>query len=173
MTTLARAREQQVYLQSLLSQYESMTPSEVSTPGSGVASPQDTIRAELTRLRNERSDLLARYTPEYPDVVKINEQIKETEALLAASAPAPKPTKEGADRGKFQAGRTPSKTIPPRRKSGASLEANRLEIQNASERYQADQARIAEYQGRLNLTPVREEQLAELLRDYDQAKTTL
>jgi polysaccharide biosynthesis transport protein len=169
MATLARAREQQVYLQSLLSQYESMTPNEVSTPGSGVTSPQDTIRAELTRLRNERSDLLARYTPEYPDVVKINEQIKETEALLAASASAPKPTKEDAtaDNSKPAA---PVENNTATAQVRSQLEANRLEIQNASDDIKQLQARIAEYQGRLNLTPVREEQLAELLRDYNQAK---
>ncbi len=50
------------------------------------------------------------------------------------------------------------------------MEANRIEIENAS----ADQKRIedsiADYQRRLNLTPVREEQLADLLRGYDQSK---
>jgi hypothetical protein len=45
-----------------------------------------------------------------------------------------------------------------------------LEIQNASEDAKQLQARIADYQGRLNLTPVREEQLSGLLRDYDQSK---
>jgi polysaccharide chain length determinant protein (PEP-CTERM system associated) len=165
--TLARAREQQVYLQSLLAQYESMTPNEVVSPGSTGVNPQDTIRAELTRLRNERSDLLARYTPEYPDVVKINEQIKETEALLAASASAPKATKDDGDTSKPA---VPAENNAATAQVRSQLEANRLEIQNASEDVKQIQARIADYQSRLNLTPVREEQLAELLRDYNQSK---
>jgi polysaccharide chain length determinant protein (PEP-CTERM system associated) len=169
LATLARAREQQVYLQSLLSQYESMTPSEVAAPGSGGPSPQETIKAELTRLRNERSDLLARYTPEYPDVVKVNEQIRETEALLAASTPVQKSPKEGTapeNSKRAGTGETNAATAQVR----SQLEANRLEIQNASEDAKQLQARIADYQGRLNLTPVREEQLSGLLRDYDQSK---
>ena len=32
------------------------------------------------------------------------------------------------------------------------------------------QTQIAEYQGRLNLTPIREQQLADLTRDYEQSK---
>src|SRR5208337_1726671 len=45
-----------------------------------------------------------------------------------------------------------------------------LEIQNATEEAEQTKARIAEYQRRLNLTPVREQELADLLRDYDQSK---
>lgn len=169
LATLARAKEQQVYLQSLLSQYERMTPSEVTTPGSGVANPQETIKAELSRLRNERSDLLARYTPEYPDVVKINEQIRETEALLAASAPVQKPPQEGAAPENSKSAAVPANN-PATAQVRSQLEANRLEVQNASEDAKQLEARIADCQARLNLTPVREEQLSSLLRDYDEAK---
>jgi hypothetical protein len=52
----------------------------------------------------------------------------------------------------------------------SQLEANRLEIQNASEDAKQKEAQIADYQRRLNLTPVREAQMADLLRGYDQAK---
>ena len=95
MATLAHAREQQAYLQSLLTQYENIAASQAAVSGPGDTSLRDSLRAELTRLRNEKADLLAQYTAEYPDVVEVSEQIKETEALLAASTQAPKPTKEG------------------------------------------------------------------------------
>ena len=169
MATLAHAREQEAYLQSLLSQYENMAASQAAVSGPGDTSLQDTYRAQLTRLRKEKADLLAKYTAEYPDVVKVNEQIRETEALLAASTQAPKPTKEGTAAEK-------SKSVRPVENNAAiaqvksQLEANRLEIQNATEDAKQIEARIDEYQRRLNLTPVREGQLAELLRGYDQAK---
>ncbi len=95
MATLGRAREQQAYLQSLLSEYDNLAAAGVAAPGTMPASPTETIKAELTRLRNEKADLLARYTAKYPDVVKIDEDIKETEALLAASTQAAEPPKDG------------------------------------------------------------------------------
>jgi succinoglycan biosynthesis transport protein ExoP len=52
----------------------------------------------------------------------------------------------------------------------SQLEANRLDIENIT-KYEAQQKSvIAEYQGRLNLTPVREQELASILRDYDLSK---
>jgi hypothetical protein len=88
MAALGRARQQQVYLESLLSQYQNLAAGGVPTPGTTVASPAEAIKAELTRLQSEKANLLARYTPKYPDVGKIDEQIKETEALLAAATVA-------------------------------------------------------------------------------------
>jgi polysaccharide chain length determinant protein (PEP-CTERM system associated) len=169
MATLGRARQQQAYLQSLLSQYENLAAAGVQAPGTMTASPTETIKAELTRLRNERADLLARYTAMYPDVVKIDEEIKETEALLAASTHAPEPTKDGTVQESSKSAR-PAERDATTAQVKSQLEANRLEIQNATEDAEQTKARIAEYQRRLNLTPVREQELADLLRDYNQSK---
>ena len=168
MAALAHAREQQVYLQSLISQYQDLAPASVAAPGTPAASPTETIEAELTRLRDEKADLLARYTPKYPDVVKIDQQIKETEALLAATE-APGRTKGGtAQEGSRPAGPTERDTTIAQLKS--QLQANRIEIQNGTAEQKEIESRIAEYQRRLNLTPVREQQLADLLRGYDLSK---
>ena len=169
MATLAHAREQQAYLQSLLTQYENIAASQAAISGPGDTSLRDSLRAELTRLRNEKADLLAQYTAEYPDVVEVSERIKETEALLAASTQAPKPTKEGTVAGNTKSVR-PVETNAATAQVKSQLEQNRVEIQNATEEEKQIEARIDEYQRRLNLTPVREGQLADLLRGYDQAK---
>jgi polysaccharide biosynthesis transport protein len=169
MATVARARQQQAYLQSLISQYESMSVAQAADPGSEGPDPQDAIRADLARLQKEKTDLLSQYTEQYPDVVRVNEQIKETEALLAASMQVPKPTKEAIVPENTKPVRPPgSNTTLAQVKS--QLEANRLEIQNATEEAKQKEAQIADYQRRLNLTPVREAQMADLLRGYDQAK---
>jgi polysaccharide chain length determinant protein (PEP-CTERM system associated) len=167
--TLGRAREQRAYLQSLLSQYEDVAAAGVPARGTVTASPTETIKAELTRLRNEKSDLLARYTVKYPDVEKVDEEIKETEALLAASTHAPEPTKDGTVQESSKSAR-PAERDATTAQLKSQLEANRLEIQNATEDTKQTTARIAEYQRRLNLTPVREQELADLLRDYDLSK---
>jgi polysaccharide biosynthesis transport protein len=169
MAALGRAREQQVYLQSLLSQYQDLAAAGVAVPGAPVASPTETIKAELARLQGEKADLLARYTPKYPDVVKIDEQIKETEALLAAATEAHEATKDGTDQKSSKPARSTAKDSNVAQVE-SQLEANRLEIQNDLSEQKQIESHIAEYQRRLNLTPVREQQLAELLRDYNQSK---
>jgi polysaccharide chain length determinant protein (PEP-CTERM system associated) len=167
--TLAHAREQEAYLQSLLSQYESMAASQAAVSGPGDTSLQDTFRAELTQLRKEKADLLAKYTAEYPDVVRVNEQIRETEAQLAASTQAPPPAKEGSAPEDPKSDR-PVESNPAIAQVKSQLEANRLIIKNALGDAKQIEARIDDLEHHLNLTPVREAQLAELLRGYDQAK---
>jgi polysaccharide chain length determinant protein (PEP-CTERM system associated) len=169
MAGLARAREQQGYLQSLLSQYEDIAAAGVSVAGTAVASPAETIKAELARLQNEKADLLSRYTAKYPDVVKIDEQIKETKALLAAATAAQENVKAETGQG------SPKPAKPPEENAAiaqlrSQLEANRIETQNLSAEQKEIQSRIEEYQRRLNQTPVREQQLADLLRGYDLSK---
>jgi polysaccharide chain length determinant protein (PEP-CTERM system associated) len=169
MATIDRAREQQAYLQSLLSQYDNLAAAGVPASGTVTAGPTETIKAELTRLRNEKADLLARYTAKYPDVLKIDEEIKETEALLAASTRAPEPTKDGAGQESSKSAR-PAERDATTAQLKSQLEANRLEIQNDTEDAKKTKARIVEYQSRLNLTPVREQELTDLLRDYELSK---
>jgi polysaccharide chain length determinant protein (PEP-CTERM system associated) len=169
MTALGRAREQQVYLESLLSQYQDMTPSAAPALGTAGASPAETIRAELTRLKNQRADLLARYTDRYPDVVKLDGQIKQSEALLAAATKAA----EGADGGAVKENSNSPDSVARDATTAqvkSQLEANRLEIQNTTADQKQIEERIADYQRRLNMTPVREQELADILRDYNLSK---
>ena len=169
MAAIARAHEQQVYLQSLISRYQDLAPASVAAPGSPAASPIETIKAELARLQDEKADLLSRYTPKYPDVVKIDEQIKETQALLAAATGALEPPKSGTVQETSNPTRTTEKD-PAIAQLKSQLEANRIELQNDTAEEKQTESLIAEYQRRLNLTPVREQQLADLLRGYDLAK---
>ena len=169
MTALERAREQQAYLQSLLSQYQDIAASGLPVSGSGSASPLDTMRAELIKLQNQRADLLARYTAKYPDVVKIDEQIKETQALLAAASKAPASSPDDTT----QAAADPAKSTErdaAMAQLKSQLKANAIEIQNDLADQKAIQSRIEEYQSRINLTPVREQQLTDLERGYELSK---
>ena len=167
---LGRAREQQVYLQSLLSQYKDLAAAGVTVSGLPTASPTDTIKAELARLQNQKADLLSHgYTDKYPDVVKTNEQIKETEALLAAASEAPEPAKDENVK------KTTNPAKPTERDSAmaqlnSQLQANSIEIANDLANEKQTQSQIEEYRHHLNLTPVREQQLNDLLRGYDEAK---
>src|SRR5262249_51812005 len=52
----------------------------------------------------------------------------------------------------------------------SQIKANKMEIENRQKAIQELQRRIDEYQARLNLTPVREQQLAGLTRNYEQSR---
>ena len=175
-SALGRVHEQDTYLQSLMSQYQEIAAANAAVsgpvgPGGPVVSdPVESIKAELSRLEAERFELMGRYTDKYPDVVKIDQEIKQTQQLLtAATASKPAPSKGGNDQ-------QSSKTTEPARKDPAmaqlnsQLEANRIEKENDLAEEKRIQSQIEEYEHRLNLTPVREEQLSELMRGYDEAK---
>lgn len=169
MSNLGRAREQQTYLQSLLSQYETLAAAGIGGSGPAGPTPQESIKAELNRLRAEKADLLSRFTDKYPDVVRVDQQIQETEALLAASKSAPEPTKQDATPASSPAPR-PTQANATTAQVKSQLEANRIEIDNSVADQKRIEASIAEVQRHLNLTPVREQQLSDLLRGYDQSK---
>ena len=52
----------------------------------------------------------------------------------------------------------------------SQFEANRLEMENLSKEERQLKASIAQYQNRLNLIPIREQQLSGILREYDLLK---
>jgi polysaccharide chain length determinant protein (PEP-CTERM system associated) len=169
VTALERTRAQEAYLQSLLSSYQDFAAAGIPVAGSTVANPIDTMRAELTRLQNERAELLARYTEKYPDVVKIDQQIKETQALLAAVSKNPVPHKDSTQEASNQAKPTTEKDSAMAQVK-SQLKANEIEINNDLADQKAIQSQIERYQSRLNLTPVRAQQLLDLQRNYELSK---
>src|SRR3974390_810686 len=70
-----KALQQQAYLTSLATQYDSMGITE-STPTTPVSRAQ-----ELEALRAQLAALEAKYTPDHPDVKKMKENIAKMEAM--------------------------------------------------------------------------------------------
>jgi polysaccharide biosynthesis transport protein len=165
---LARANEQHAYLQSLLTQYENLTAATGAvSPTAPALNPIEAARSELNRLETERTTLLATFSPEYPDVKKVNREIAETQALLTQlqQVKVPKPNSGGSS--------APAKTDNKDATTvqlNSQLKENQLEISNDQAQIKQLQQQIDIYQHRLNLTPVREQQLTDILRDYDLAK---
>lgn len=151
LNSLSRAQEQREYLTSLTG-YRALT-----------------IEGDLARLKSEKTALLMLYTPQYPAVEKVNEKIAQTESLLATLRGSPAPGAADAQPGPVaSAGTDQDPAISLQLKS--QLEANRLEIENLTKERQKLKTTIEQYQTRLNQTPVREQQLAGILRNYDQLK---
>jgi polysaccharide biosynthesis transport protein len=168
---LGRARQQNTYLQSLLSQYQTFQPS-AHSGNANAATGLSAIDQEIDRLRTQLTDLSSHYTDRHPDVRKLKEQIAKTQRIkdkiraeMAAKASGSlQSSAENADYDDI--GETPA-VLEMR----SQLQANQIEIANRQRALKELEAKIAEYQSRLNRTPVREQQLADITRDYDQSRS--
>jgi protein tyrosine kinase modulator len=161
---LGRAKQQNAYLESLLSQYN--TVAKTARPGDTSAVGLPAVDQELDRLRAQLTDLSSRYTEQHPDVRKLKEQIAKTEKMkqqltaeLKTMASNPQP---GGD--SEYSGNAPLMEVR------SQLKANQIEMGNRQRAIDNLQAEIASYQARLNSTPVREQELADITRDYDQSR---
>lgn len=169
---LNTARQQRVYLETLVNQYRSLqgTP-KTSTGAATVGLPA--IDEELEKLRAQLTDLRSHYTDRHPDVRKLKEQIADTEKTrdrivtdlkAKASAPADPDSANSPDASAMTDPSSPMVQLQ------GQLQGNRVEITNR-ERSVADlKNKVIDYQARLNQEPVREQQLSDLTRGYDQSK---
>ena len=111
-------------------------------------------------MKNERADLLARGdTDRYPDVAKLNEQIQQAEAQLAVANNLASPGKNDTAKSKPSLAEATGADVAFAQYQ-SQMEATRAEIKNAEAEEKGLQAQIADYTSRLNMTPVREQQLA-------------
>jgi len=169
MTEVNRAQEQRVYLSSLLDQYRDLESAGKPLPGSAASEdPIPAAQAELNRLETQRASLLAQFTPQYPDVVEANRKIEDQKQLLATLRAAKSHPEQGkqAEASSSSAAGVSSSEAQLR----SQLEANRLQIEDLTKSQKRLESQIAQYEQRINLTPVREQQLTDILRGYDMAK---
>jgi polysaccharide chain length determinant protein (PEP-CTERM system associated) len=167
--TLDAAKQQKLYLESLLQQYQS-----VLGPGNSTATSTSTLSKELLDLRLRLRDLQARYTDAYPDIVALKDKIAKTEKLekqaeneAAASQKDPKTSTvvEAPAIGDLQSG-SPNSMMQVQ----SQLKANQLEILNDQQRERDLESQISAYQARLNLTPETEQELTNISRGYEESK---
>lgn len=116
------------------------------------------LSERLARLQSEKNALLVHYTPQYPEVVKKEREIAKVQAALErlrTNALSPQtPQAETTD--------DPALDTILRQAEGVADH-----IANLSQQQKRLEAECERYQKHLNLTPLREQQLAEILRDYN------
>ena len=168
---LNTAKQQRVYLETLVTQYRSLQGAP-KTSG-GVATPGlPAIDEELQKLRAQLADLSSHYTDRHPDVRKLKQQIAETEKtrdriIADLQARSSEPAQEAATTPDPSAMSDPSS---PMAQLQGQMQSNRVEIANR-ERAVADlKTKVVDYQARLNQEPIREQQLSDLTRGYEQSK---
>jgi polysaccharide biosynthesis transport protein len=167
---LNTAKQQRVYLQTLIEQNRSLHPTTHSADGTptGLAA----IDLQLDKLKSKLTELSSRYTDNYPEVENLKEEITRTENTRAALAAELK-TKSNDVR--LGTGNSTARDLDPVQNSSfqqlqGQLQANQVEIANREQAISGLKARVNSYQDRLNSEPAREQQLADLNRGYDQSK---
>jgi polysaccharide biosynthesis transport protein len=171
---LNTAKQQRVYLETLVNQYRTLQGSPKSE-GGGAPVGLPALDLELDKLRSQLADLSSRYTDLHPDVRKLKEQIAETEKMrdqIAADLRA----KASAAQSDPSAATTTSDVAETRDASSpmvqlqGQVQSNRAEIANREHSVAELKTKVVDYQTRLNQEPVREQQLSDLTRGYEQSK---
>jgi len=183
---LSRAQQQKVYLQSMLDGYRRLASQAASlgtvgtNPMGGIvpaADPRAAARQNLAALQAKETEMRTAYGDRYPEVVELQRQVEAAESALSGLKPPPAASDDGKnEKTAAQKPLLPGGS-PAASQDNASvaqiesqLDANKLEIANLGKDETQLKAMITGYQERLNLTPVREQQLADLTRDEELLK---
>jgi polysaccharide chain length determinant protein (PEP-CTERM system associated) len=122
-----------------------------------LALPAGPVQQRLAAARALLQQLLKKYTPEYPDVARLQATIAELEKTAAETKTAPTPNKP--------AGQQPA---PSPRLQAAEAELRRLDLRISEKEALQQRLRdgIATYQARIEAVPGRESEWTALTRDY-------
>jgi succinoglycan biosynthesis transport protein ExoP len=169
---LNAAKQQHVYLQTLADQYRAIQGPSKTADGTTVGLPA--IDEELDKLKTQLTDLSSRYTDRHPDVRKLKEQIAKTEKvrdqlLASLKDKGPDNTNDGVDPANAAVGTDPAKASMLAQVQ-SQLRSNQVEVTNREHSIASLKAKVDDYQARLNQEPIREQQLADLTRGYEQSK---
>ena len=152
---LTRAQQDKSLNETLLSNQEASWKSTLR----GTQNPE-TQEQELAALQAQLSSLLAKYTPEHPDVIKVKAQIEELNRRMA-EAPAPKPA--------APASQASLREPPAIQQLRTRIKQDEFTIAEMTKRQGQIQDQIRAIQGRLQASPVVEQQVKELTRSYQTA----
>ena len=168
---LNAAKQQRIYLETLANQYRSLQGTSKASGSAPVGLPA--LNEQLEKLRAQLADLSSHYTDRHPDVRKLKQQIAETETtrdrIIAdlkakdsvSADPNATPTSDLSEM------RDPASPIVQLQ---GQLQSNRVEIASRERAVTDLKAKVIDYQARLNQEPVREQQLSDLTRGYEQSK---
>lgn len=180
---LSRAEQQKSYLQSMMAQdapvvdLDGEDQANTEQSHAGTKGPAGVVRSPLEADRTRLAALLARgYTEQHPDVRKLKAQIAQEEASTAESksavAPAPEPQAPQEASVRKPAART--RPVVPMHYVNPVLESQMKSVESEIAKHQQELERlhklVAGYQAKLEAIPVREQEIADLVRDHEISK---
>jgi polysaccharide biosynthesis transport protein len=165
---LNTAKQQRVYLQSLIEQYRGIRGTTRTVEGTPTSLAS--IDQELDKLKAKLTDLRSRYTDQYPDVQSMKDQISRTEKMKEDFIAGAKNNASGAKQSNDGVDTSDGSQTSPAVQLKGQLQANQSEISNREQSVAGLKTRITDYQARLNQEPAVEQQMADLTRGYEQTK---
>jgi polysaccharide biosynthesis transport protein len=171
---LNNSRQQRAYLESLLNQYRALQGS--SKTGEGAHATLVSVNQELDKLKTELGEMSATFKDQHPEIRALKDKIARTEKLRDQLL-ANQKMKDGNAQPDSSAVAPAAESVAAEDLSAvlqlkSQLQANQIEIKNREQAITALTAKINDYQARLSQEPVREQQLADLTRGYDQSKAS-
>jgi polysaccharide biosynthesis transport protein len=180
---LDSAKQQRLYLESMLRQYQSAQANTSAAGGdSGAAggvteSAAATVKLlekELMELRLHLQDLQERYTDDYPEVVSLKDTIgkkeiqrKRAEDAAAASERLHKTASAASSAAMRETQNGPSAALM---QLESQIKANQEEIENYQKHERDLESQVSAYLDRLKMAPQAEQDLAEISRGYEESK---
>jgi succinoglycan biosynthesis transport protein ExoP len=172
---VGRAEQQKSYIQSMMAQ---------SAPVVDVDDPEQTpqnrpevkdlAKPAVSSAKARLAALLARYSEKHPDVQKLKRQIAEEEAK-AQETKESQATTVAASETKAAPAPPMKKAVPPVNYSNPVLQSQLKAIDAEIIKHKEEQKRlsrlISTYQVKLEKIPVREQEISDLVRDYEISKT--
>jgi polysaccharide chain length determinant protein (PEP-CTERM system associated) len=151
---IARAEQEKAFNESVLQQEEANW----KTRTTGGTNP-DSADQQLSLLQDKLTDLLSRYTPDHPDVIKTESQIAELKKRMA------EPPKQAPANAPAQSTHEP----PQIQLLRAKLKQDELTIANLKREQAQIQSQARQLQVRMEATPMVEQQYKEITRDHQTA----
>ncbi|HUX43843.1 MAG TPA: Wzz/FepE/Etk N-terminal domain-containing protein [Terracidiphilus sp.] len=153
--SISQLQQNETFLQTMISQQSHDTQAE----GTPTAVQQDAREKELQSLKEQKKQLLALYTPGYPDVIEISRKISDLEGEIK-STPAVASKKS-----------TPVTQVdsPQLRQLRAQLHGVQRALIPARQEQARIQQQIGMYESRIEQSPMVEAEYKKITRDHDTA----
>ncbi len=172
--TLRRANERRQLLTQTLAEVD-QSNSTVSGPASTPnPSPAEAAAARLSVLKQELAQMQSRYNDRYPDVVALKDQIRALEAKLAADPPSA--VRETQAKAAVAVARKDGKELRAAPQNSyvqnllQQLDQATIEARTSTDEVKGVRDQIALYQRRIENTPRREQESAQITRDYESTR---
>jgi polysaccharide biosynthesis transport protein len=157
MDAISQDQQQKESLQSSLAETPMIV--DLDSQATSQSDPTSPEQGTLTRLQGELDQLRSRYGPDYPDVVKLQEEIQGLKKQI-------KPPDKSSN--------SPSAVPPPVGRRNPVLESQIAAIdqdmQKRADHQKQVQSEIAFHESKLQATPAVQQQLSTAERDYDNAQ---
>jgi polysaccharide chain length determinant protein (PEP-CTERM system associated) len=167
-----RAQQQRSYLQAMLDSQLAADAAAKNPDGSDSTPDNSAEEAAQIAAEQRLAQLTGRYGEQHPDVIRLKREIEEMRPVIekAVAAEQTRKAREAATAAASATGQIVPEGASPAAKLQAQIAALDDEIANQKKSQAEVMKSIADYQRRVEAVPIREQEMADLARQYDMSK---